>query len=574
MRIGENGWYDPSDGSIHIDLHAGENSEGVMVFTLAHELTHLIKDWSPAKYRALASFLAEQYGKKGLSVRDMVLKQQEKAESNGRKLTFEQAHEEWVADSMETMLTDGAILEKLSMLQAKDKTLAQKIRDFLDQFLQRLKAAYKGVSPQTTEGRIVSEMVDAAQELSNLFADALTDAGNNFRSAEKNTTGEGGVRYAAREGKSLEDKYYKRLIDNWDGKDHGGSFRVGKPSKALLEVGIPDVDIWFDQSKASKQLKDKVEIDKAVLKKIPDILNNPIAIAESYDNTVIVFGKIYDEHGHPIVIALRVNSTNRRNHITLVNKIRSIGTRNGNLDKLLDDNAILYLNKNKKETNHWFNALGRSTPFGGTKFGLIRSISFGLPEVKENDSTEKRSSARTGTGVSDRAMLVDLFEQMVTSSSEYKALQNYKKHMDEMLQIEEHLERVTAEIRRLSFAEGPRDTETLNKLKLQQKQAVNRLNNYDSILLRLEKSGVLSAMIERNRKTITHKSRGESICICGDAANIGFAASSRSEQRSPALHLGGFDSLSSPISKRKATRMGGFSFLVESTMLKTNYLSL
>ena len=108
--------------------------------------------------------------------------------------------------------------------------------------------------------------------------------------------------------------------------------------------------------------------------------------------------------------------------------------------------------------------------------------------------------------VSDRELLVDMFAQTVTSSSEYKALENYRKHIQEMQSIEEKLERISAEIRRLSFAEGPRDTETLNRLKLQQKQAVNRLNNYDNILLRLEKSGVLRAMIERSRKQITQES--------------------------------------------------------------------
>ena len=503
-RVGENGWYDPKDGSIHIDLYAGQNGEGVMVFTLAHELTHFIRDWSPAKFQTLSKFLAEQYAKKGQSVADLVRLQQKKAAEDGRTLSFEEAHEEWVADSMETMLTDGAVVKKLAMLQAKDKGLVEKIKEFLKDFVKRLKEAYQLITPQTTEGRIVADMVDATRELQNLFADALLDAGENFRSAEKNTTGEGGVKRQRREGKILEDKYYKRLIDNWDGEDHGGSFRVGKPSKALLDVGIPDVDIWFDQSKAAKQLKGKIEVDKNILKKIPDILGNPIAVAESYDNTVVVFGKVYDDHGYPIVVALRVNSTNRRNHITLVNKIRSVGTRNNNLDTLLADGAILYLNENKKETNHWFNALGRSTPFGGTKFGLIRSIAFELPSVKENDSTEKRTSSRGGS-VSDRAMLVDLFEQTVTDSNEYKALQNYKKNIDRMMALEEHLERLSEEIKRLSFAEGPRDMELLNNLKLQQKKAVQELNRYDNQLLQLEKSGVLRAMVERNRKLITQQ---------------------------------------------------------------------
>ena len=97
----------------------------------------------------------------------------------------------------------------------------------------------------------------------------------------------------------------------------------------------------------------------------------------------MVFGQVFDATGNPIVVALRVNSTKRRNSITLVNKIRSVGSRSHNLDKLLNDSNILYLGENKKETKAWFNALGRSTPFGGTKFGLIRSVSFADTAVKK-----------------------------------------------------------------------------------------------------------------------------------------------------------------------------------------------
>lgn len=84
------------------------------------------------------------------------------------------------------------------------------------------------------------------------------------------------------------------------------------------------------------------------------------------------FARYNDSKG--ICLAVRINATNHRNKISLVNKVRSVGTRTHNLDKLLSENDILYLGKNKKETVNWFNALGRSTPFGGTKFGLIRSI--------------------------------------------------------------------------------------------------------------------------------------------------------------------------------------------------------
>lgn len=212
-------------------------------------------------------------------------------------------------------------------------------------------------------------------------------------SADSQTSEEAKYELSKEKRKSGQDKYFARQIDKWDGEDHGGSFRVGKVSEALLEVGIPDVDIWFDQSKAAKQLSEKSEITKEVIKKIPDILENPIAISESYDNTVMVFGQVFDDNRNPIVVALRVNSTNRRNHITLVNKIRSIGTRSHNLDTLLSEDALLYLGKNKKETQNWFNALGRSTPFGGTKSGLIRSISYSAENVKASLKKDDKADA-------------------------------------------------------------------------------------------------------------------------------------------------------------------------------------
>ena len=243
-----------------------------------------------------------------------------------------------------------------------------------------------------SEAEAFEEMCCDALGKLNIFAGTEHDSANygkvqeSFRKHTAETANKGrappkkgGVMFS----RQAEDKYFARQIDQWDGKDHGGAFRVGGVSEPLLKVGIPNTDIWFDQSKAAKQLLEKGEITKAVIKQIPVILQHPIAISESYDSTVMVFGQVFDATGNPIVVALRVNSTKRRNSITLVNKIRSVGSRFHNLDKLLNDSNILYLGENKKETKAWFNALGRSTPFGGTKFGLIRSVSFADTAVKK-----------------------------------------------------------------------------------------------------------------------------------------------------------------------------------------------
>ena len=174
-----NGYY--KNGAIHIDLNAGNNGEGTMLFTLSHELTHFIKEWSPAKFKVLANFLNEQYGKKGISVDVLVRQQMKKARDAGRTLTYDEAYEEFVADSMETMLTDGKVAEKLALLKQQDKNLWQKIRDFISDIYAKVVKAYEGMNPNSAEGKYVSEMVDALENLQQLFAEGLAEASVNYQ---------------------------------------------------------------------------------------------------------------------------------------------------------------------------------------------------------------------------------------------------------------------------------------------------------------------------------------------------------------------------------------------------------
>lgn len=190
-RVGANGWYDPKDSSIHIDLHAGENGEGTMLFTAAHELTHHIRKWSPAKFKTLSDFLMQEYGKKGVNVDALVREQMNKAKRNGRTISYDTAYEEVVADSMEMMLSDGNVLKRLEKLKAQDKDLWHKIKSFIDDLAAKIKAVYQGMAPDSVEGRHVADMGKAICRLQELFTEGLVDASENYQSSL--TPGEEGV---------------------------------------------------------------------------------------------------------------------------------------------------------------------------------------------------------------------------------------------------------------------------------------------------------------------------------------------------------------------------------------------
>lgn len=197
-----NGFY-YKDG-IHIDLNAGNFGQGTMMFTVAHELTHFIKEWSPVKFRKLADILVNRYAEQGTSVRELIDRQIAKAKENGREIDRDTAFEEVVADSMETMLTQGDIGQMMAELKQKDKTLAEKVREWFKNLADSLKAVadeYRDAKPESPEGRLVAQMDDFVKVLQQAYAEALVEAGENYRANEgnKKTTREGGdVRYMAR----------------------------------------------------------------------------------------------------------------------------------------------------------------------------------------------------------------------------------------------------------------------------------------------------------------------------------------------------------------------------------------
>ena len=183
-RQGENGWYDPVKKEIHLDLHAGVDGNGVMLFTAAHELTHHIREVAPAKFKIFADALLEEYTKNGVLLDDLIAKKIEQLERNKKitpNMTEEQIHdlayEEVVADSAEAMLVDSGAIEALSRkIQAKDKGLWERIRDFIAKLVNRIKAAYEGLDPDSAEGKTVRDMMTSAEKLQQLWVDALLEA--------------------------------------------------------------------------------------------------------------------------------------------------------------------------------------------------------------------------------------------------------------------------------------------------------------------------------------------------------------------------------------------------------------
>ncbi|MBQ5642301.1 MAG: hypothetical protein IIV13_00895 [Bacteroidaceae bacterium] len=257
-RVGKSGWYDPKDGSIHIDLYAGNDGKGTILFTVAHELTHYIHQWSPAKFKILANYLIKQYGEKGVSVNELIDDQITKAALDNRTIDRDEAFEEMVADSMESMLTSGNVLQMMADVKAQDRTLWEKIRDWFKDFAEKLKKiinAYSDVEPDSVEGRLVADMQDVTVILEALYGDALLDAAENFDTeAQKNTAGSG-VKYLGRNNKKIPSNQQSAKVGR--PVKQGGSNSTHKKMSSAAAAGILGIPNIAD---ATESVKDAIAV--------------------------------------------------------------------------------------------------------------------------------------------------------------------------------------------------------------------------------------------------------------------------------------------------------------------------
>ena len=184
-----NGFYREGTGDIYIDLNAGNEGQGVALFTLGHELTHFIKEWSEKKFKVLADFLVAEYGNTDLTMRERVLAKQaelegiRKHQDDYKPVKYEEAFEEVVADAMSAMLADGNLHEKLAELRTKDKGLVDKIIEFFNRMIAKFQALYKDLDPEQRDARDVRAMKDSFDRIQQAFAEALVEASDNFRAS-------------------------------------------------------------------------------------------------------------------------------------------------------------------------------------------------------------------------------------------------------------------------------------------------------------------------------------------------------------------------------------------------------
>ncbi len=183
-EVAANGFYRADDGSIHIDINAGDQGQGIMVYTLAHELTHFMRQNAPREFKIFADLLVKWYGEKGESVTGYINRRM--AEEN---LSWDDAYEEFIARSCESFLTDSNIADRILELKNADKKTWEVIRDKVLKFLKWMRSLFADVETESAESQFVRQYKDEIDHLYDAFYNALASASETHQwvGAEKST---------------------------------------------------------------------------------------------------------------------------------------------------------------------------------------------------------------------------------------------------------------------------------------------------------------------------------------------------------------------------------------------------
>lgn len=375
-----NGFYRSSDGTIHIDLNAGDNGQGTVAYVVAHEATHFIKDLSADKYQIYADILIETVESKGISYDSLLDRQLAKlsALEENRGKTAEElqklAYDETIAEMSETMLTDTDAVRRVSQeLYKKDRTLWEKIKDFFTGLVEKLRSAYKGLDPDSDMGRVMKRAIQDNETVAQAWAEAVVEAGENYQlqDGQKNNAREGvtetGVRYSSRKLSEQIDEIANQTFDRNNHVNYGSTPRalsniLSLPILPMLGTYTHAYTMALSQQQAQEEGRKTRglnfhDLGWDMVKNIPDMLNHPAAIIKSNtdvnDSRFVVVTNQLDKNGNPIIAAIAPKGAGQYYSLDVPGSILLSGYGKDSFSNYLNrakaENRVLWVDKNNHQ---------------------------------------------------------------------------------------------------------------------------------------------------------------------------------------------------------------------------------
>ena len=337
----DSGWYDPNDKSIHIDLRAGNNGEGTMLYTASHELVHFMKDNAPEHYDALEKLVLDALEKSGVSIEKELERQRKSLIANGKKSTdadFEEvAREEMIADACMKFLASKNAVAEIKALKTKNRGLWNALKKFFTSLFTKINKVYKTVEPDSATAKYLSEMRNAIKPIRDAFMEGITAAGEKY-TAERKALGEGANVKVDSNGEFVQGatKDKKTILSNARTWEKGG--------RATLKATLESEGFSADDVKAALTIMDEhmrlvTEFGKKYTAQ--DIANNAV-LTTDVKTGESVLSAIISNVDYPVNIDLLTICKKREAYQQVINRLCESGMIN---KATIDSLAIAEINK-------------------------------------------------------------------------------------------------------------------------------------------------------------------------------------------------------------------------------------
>lgn len=164
-----------------------------------------------------------------------------------------------------------------------------------------------------------------------------------------------------------------------------GYFRVGTTSEALQSIGARTDNIYMRKSKIGIIFEDHPEVTVDVIKKVPDILENPVLIMKSLTrpDSIVLLSEEKAENGNSLMVALELTpKPGGRTEAEFSLVTSAYGRDDENLRNLINNSELLYLDTNKNRANSWLMQLRVQFPSRQPPYGSIGNIAYAEDGVK------------------------------------------------------------------------------------------------------------------------------------------------------------------------------------------------
>lgn len=398
------GFIKAAAGEMYLSGEAG--SETVM-----HETFHMLNEWSPETGQAvmdrLLTYLVQQNGME--STEKLVESYLGRYEDSGVKMTWNQALEEITADAMETVFGTADGFRNFVRQQAAEAKMNAKARGMIGKVMDKIDSLLHTVladvnrflknEPTNAAAKAARSLTEQQlKDLQNLYFEHQAEAGSKYRevltsqaqSASSHNRG-------AKEQGSAEVKYsidpsYAQDIDEWnrDGRNSREIFVLGSTAEALQGLGARENDIYMKGDKISLILEQHPEMTLNEIKRIPEILDDPILVlssrnkgrAGSQNTRLVLFGSVKAQDGRPVLCVLDLQPVENRIVIQDMQKATSAYTKDNDPVRFVRNSEVLYTSENKKRTTALLRTLGFQMPSELQRYGSMGSISYHGQNVK------------------------------------------------------------------------------------------------------------------------------------------------------------------------------------------------